>query len=132
MLRAFKSLVVIVIVVCFCMGTTPTTFAKTYWYESYLRAVDMIDAGRLQEASSFLDNSMRNHPVPETAISVPGDLLIDYLPYYQLARIEIGQGDEPAARKALAESLRFGAITESRRHVDGLDELRRTINAASN
>jgi len=98
--------------------------AKGYWFESYQRAVELIDGEQLQEASVLLEEVIREMPTPEASARIPGNRFVNYLPYYQRARIQYMQGDLEGAAHNLAVSEAFGAVRADRRAFDDLQELR--------
>lgn len=97
--------------------------AKAYWFESYQRAVRLIDTGKAAEASTILSEIALEQPQPLVSFRIPGSQFIDYLPYYQQARAQFELGQFEAATENLAISETYGALTESRRHLKGYAEL---------
>lgn len=91
------------------------THAQTYWFESYQRAVKLIDDSRYDEAALLLDDVIRDRPMPQAAVRIPGHQYLDYLPYFQRARIEIHRGQFDSAAHSLDVSEAFGAVRASRR-----------------
>ncbi len=109
------------------LSTPGTAHAQTYWFEDYERAVDMIDDGRMAEASALLERLVREHPLPQASVRVPGDRFINYLPYYQQARVQLHQGDTTAASRSLDICEAFGVAKQNRRTARQFTELRRRI-----
>jgi len=128
--RGFAILCVALLCVLFIGATAHAKASKetkVYWFETYMRAVDLIDTGQAADAASLLQRLIETHPVPKNAAKVPGNQYIDYLPYYQLARANAKLGNNSAAIDGLERSIDFGAINESRRHAEELDQLQRAI-----
>ena len=98
--------------------------AQTYWFETYERAVELIESDRLDEAQALLADVIKDHPVPRSAIRVPGNRFIHYLPYFQQARIQVERGDYDLAAHNLDVSEAFGAIRFDRRRLAELQDLR--------
>jgi len=123
------SLLVSTLVVISLLATGVAS-ARTYWYERYLRAVDLIDSGRPGDATILLEQLIKQRPEPAVAVRLPGNQYIDYLPYYQTARAQAGLGKFLDADHALARSVEYGAIERCRRrHARELDRLQSTIKA---
>ena len=100
-----------VMILLFCGAT----HAQSYWFESYQRAVKLIDDSRYDEAALLLDDVIRDRPMPQAALRIPGHQYLDYLPYFQRARIEIHRGQFDRAAHSLDVSEAFGAVRASRR-----------------
>ena len=101
--------------------------AQAYWFETYDRAVALIDSGQAAEASKLLEGLIREHPLPMACARVPGDRCIDYLPYYQRARIQLMAGNVSGAAHSLDVSMAFGASMSTRRSVAACQTLREQI-----
>ena len=128
--RGFAILSVALLLVLFIGGTAQAKASKetkVYWFEKYMRAVDMIETGEVADAASLLKELIETHPVPKNAARVPGNQYIDYLPYYQWARAQAKLGNNTAANDSLQQSIDFGAVNQSRRHAQELDQLQRAI-----
>lgn len=110
-----------------CSIFAPPVAAQTYWFETYQRAVDFIDDGRTAEAAELLDQLAKAKPLPEAGVRIPGNQVLDFLPFYQKARIDLQQGDYKAAKHNLDVSEAFGAITRSPRGKSHLAELRAQV-----
>lgn len=93
---------------------TSPALADTYWFESYQRAVQMIDAGELDKATPMLEGLMKEMPTPAASARVPGNRFVNYLPYYQMARIQFQRGEFSAAAHNLDVSEAFGAVRNDR------------------
>jgi len=104
--------------------------AQTYWFESYQRAVELIDDGRVEEAASLLEPLIDTRPNPQDRVRLPGNQFLDYLPYYQRARIELRLGEHALASRSLDLSETFGAIKRNRRALAELRQLRLRIEDA--
>lgn len=98
-----------------------------YWYETYELVVQLIDEGRTAEASELLAPLLQGHPAPVSGKRLPGNRFIDYLPYFQRARIQLEQGDVRGAAHSLDISEAFGAIRQNRRNHSEFQELRKTV-----
>lgn len=105
--------------------------ARTYWYETYQRAVELIERGRSADAAPLVDRLIQEHPVPVSGYMLPGERFIDYLPYYQRARIQLARGDAAGAASSLDICEGFGAILRTRRSRSDLERLRREIAVVS-
>jgi len=128
--RGFAILSVALLCVLFIGATAQakgTKESKVYWFEKYMRAVDLLESGEAADAANMLQQLIDSHPVPRNAAKVPGNQYIDYLPYYQWARAQANLGNNTAASDSLERSIDFGAIKESRRHDQELDQLQRAI-----
>jgi len=111
------------------------TIAQTYWFEEYERALELIQDGRMEDASRLLDEVIEKHPVPDAKMRVPGNSFLDYLPYFQRARVEFDQERYEVAARNLDISEAFGAITKNRRAMEALAEMReslRSLNLGAN
>jgi len=103
---------VLAVLICsFCS----VAHAQTYWFETYQRAVRLIDADKAAEAAPMLDQLVQNHPYPEASMRIPGHQYLDYLPYFQLARIQYDQKDFREASRSLNVSEAFGAVKHNKR-----------------
>ncbi len=93
----------------------PDAQAQTYWYEEYERSVELIDAGDLAAAEERLQALLQEHPMPKANTRLPNDRYLDYLPYFQMARIQVARGDFDAAELSLNISEAFGEANADRR-----------------
>jgi len=117
-------LVVVALALILSVVLSSPALAKGYWFESYQRAVELIDGERLDEASVLLEEVIREMPTPEASARIPGNRFVNYLPYYQRARIQFLQGDLEGAAHSLAISEAFGAIRSDRRVMADVQKLR--------
>lgn len=108
------------------MAFTPA-LAQSYWFHTYERVAAMINSGRMAEAAPLLEELIQEHPYPIACLKVPGDRCIDYLPYFQRARLQIHNGDVRGAAHSLDISEAFGAVLQNRRTERELLNLRRRI-----
>lgn len=95
-----------------CLTAAAPLTAQTYWFENYERAVALIDAGKTSEASTLLERVIKDHPVPESCLKVPGDRCIDYIPYFHRARIQVSRGDTRGASHSLDVTEAFGVMNK--------------------
>lgn len=121
----------LILTAAICFTLIPKAGAENYWFERYERAVSLIEAGSHDEAALLLDKLIQEHPAPMASVRIPGDRYIDYLPYYQRARIQLERGDTRAAAHSLDICEAFGAIQQTRLGADGLKELRTQIAQAA-
>jgi hypothetical protein len=101
--------------------------AQTYWFEDYQRAVMLIEQGRHAEASPLIDRMLRDHPLPVACMRIPGDRCIDYLPYFQRARIQLSTENLRGARHSLDIEGAFGAVLQNRKTERAFEQLRREV-----
>lgn len=101
--------------------------AQSYWFEDYQRLVIMIDKGQHQEASKILEAIVKDHPFPIACMRVPGDRCIDYIPYYQRARIQLSMNNTRSAIHSLDISGAFGAVLKNRRNEKAFLQLRHQV-----
>ena len=71
----------------------------------------------------------RNHPYPQASMRIPGQQYIDYLPYFQLARIQYDQRDLRQASRSLDVSEAFGAVKSNKRSNAHFAQLRTRLDA---
>lgn len=119
----------VTVVLLVLLGASGLAAAKDYWFESYERAVELIDDGRVQEAAPLLEEVIRQQPLPKAMYRAPGNRYINYLPYLQRARIEIVRGEFANAAHSLDVSEAFGAVTQYRRLFAALQDLRLEVAA---
>ena len=110
-----------------CLAALPPALAQTYWFETYDRMVTLIDEGKMSEASTLLGQLLKEHPYPISCQRIPGDRCINYLPYYQRARIQLRAGDIRRADHSLDISSAFGAVLKSKRSESAYLSLRQQI-----
>jgi hypothetical protein len=101
--------------------------AQYYWFESYQKAVELIDKGRLDEASALLEEVVQDHPVPNGRLRIPGGQFIAYLPYYHQARISFQQGRFENASHYLDVSEAFGEVAGNREAERSVETMRTGI-----
>jgi hypothetical protein len=111
------------------LGGATLATAQDYWFESYERAVELIEDNRLDEAEALLEQVIVDHPLPRAFVRVPGNRFIDYLPYFQRARIQLERGQYESAAHSLDVSEAFGAVTARRRQTVALREMREEVHA---
>jgi hypothetical protein len=111
------------------LGVAGLAQAQNYWFETYERAVELIDDNRLDRAEELLGQVIEDRPVPQSAIRVPGNRYIHYLPYFQRARIQIERGQFDLAAHNLDVSEAFGAIRFNRRRLAQFQKLREVARA---
>ncbi len=108
-------------------AASSAALAQTYWFERYERAVALIDAGQVGEASTLLERVIKDHPIPIACLRVPGDRCIDYVPYFERARIQIYRGDTRGASHSLDVSEAFGTRLQNKRTEREIHRLREQI-----
>ena len=118
--------IVVLFVAIVSLTTLPAT-AQRYWFEDYQRLVIMIDKGQHQEASKILDKIVSERPFPISCMRVPGDRCIDYIPYYQRARIQLSMDNTRGANHSLDISGAFGAVLRNRRTEKAFVQLRHQV-----
>ena len=101
--------------------------ARPYWFETYERAVDLIAAGKVEEAAPLLDQLIEDHPFPRHEVRVRGSHFMNYFPYFQRARIESARGDFEAAAHSLKVCGTFGQLEQDRRSRAAFSELQEEI-----
>ena len=109
-----------------CLSVTPLP-AQQYWFETYERAVDLVDNGESGRAAPMLESLIQDHPVPVSCLRVPGDRCLDYLPYFHRARVQVSQGDLRGATHSLDVEAAFGAVFRNRRTERAYTKLREDI-----
>ena len=124
--RLGRRCLVVLFIVMF-VGSLSLVNAKPYWFEEYQQAVEMLEDGKADQASSILEQLVEEYPQPITALRIPGNRFIDYLPYFQQARAKLELGDVKSATEKLNKAESYGALTESDRHVKEHEELRTSI-----
>ena len=107
--------------------TASMASAQTYWFETYETAVDKIEAEQqeqMEEALELLGALVAERPLPQANLRVPGDRLVDYLPYFQKARVEMLLGKYDDARKSLDASEAFQVVQDNSDAMNKLREMR--------
>lgn len=125
--KSGRSLVIGAALLAALLATGPASGAQNYWFETYERMVALIDDGQLAEASTLLDDLLRDHPYPIACLRIPGDRCVDYLPYYQRARIQLAMGNLSAATHSLDIEGAFGAVHLTKRTAAAFTTLRQQI-----
>jgi hypothetical protein len=113
------------------IGGATAASAQTYWFETYQTAVDKIEDPQqheIEDALSLLETLVAEHPLPQSKVRIPGDRYIDYLPYFQQARIQAALGQYNEAGRSLDISEAFGAVKTNRRAMTSLREMRGALN----
>lgn len=115
------------------VGATAAS-AQVYWFETYESAVDKIEGEQpedMEQALELITALLADRPVPEAQVRVPGDRYVDYLPYFQQARIQwrLGQFDE--ARESLNKSEAFPAVRDNREAMTAMREMRSALDRVS-
>lgn len=114
------------VLICSFIGVA---HAQTYWFETYQRAVRLIDEEKTAEAAPMLDQLIQSHPFPQASLRIPGQQYMDYLPYFQLARIQHDQREYEKASRSLDVSEAFGAVKQSRRANEHFTQLRTVLDS---
>jgi hypothetical protein len=127
--RSIKSLLRIVVPALLVCSFFGAAHAQTYWFETYQRAVQLIDADKSAEAAPMLDQLVQNHPYPQASMRIPGHQYMDYLPYFQLARIQYDQKDFELASRSLDMSEAFGAVKHNKRSSAHFTQLRTRLDS---
>jgi hypothetical protein len=125
--RTIKNLTLAALLLVLTAGTAS---AQTYWFETYETAVDKIEAqeqAQMEEALELLGALVAERPLPQSKMRVPGDRLIDYLPYFQKARVEMALGRYDDARKSLDASEAFQEVRGNTQAMETLREMRGTL-----
>lgn len=125
--RTGRLLMVLAVALVLPLVAPRSAYAERYWFETYEHAVQLVNDGRIDEASTILDALIDEHPVPIAGVRVPGDRYINYHPYYQRARIQMKKGDYQGASQSLTICDAFGAIHQNRRMERQFLDLRRQI-----
>jgi hypothetical protein len=112
----------------FPLAATPAT-AGNYWFEDYERATWLIDEGRAVQAAALLEQVIAKHPSPIGSFRVPGNRFIDYLPYYQRARVQVMLGELGKAAHSLDIEEAFGVVRQRESNLQRLVDLRQEIDA---
>lgn len=111
------------------LGCATLANAHVYWFETYERAVELIEDQRFDEAEPLLEQVIADHPLPRANVRVPGNRFIDYLPYLHRARIQLERGQFESAARSLDVSEAFGAVTSRRQPTAVLRDLRDEVHA---
>lgn len=114
------------VLICSFVGVA---HAQTYWFESYQKVVQLIDEEKTAEAAPILDQLIQSHPFPRASMRIPGQQYVDYLPYFQLARVQYDQEKFKQASRSLDVSEAFGAVKRSKRSNADFTELRSVLDS---
>ena len=125
--RLLRRLCLVAVALTVGAAGSSVILAQSYWFENYERAITLIDAGQVAEASTLLERVIADHPLPVACLRVPGDRCLDYVPYIQRARIQIYQGDTRGASHSLDVSEAFGTGLANRRTDREVQRLRQQI-----
>lgn len=125
--RLLRRLCLVTVALILGAAGSSVIHAQSYWFENYERAIALIDAGQVAQASTLLERVIADHPLPVACLRVPGDRCIDYVPYVQRARIQIYQGDTRGASHSLDVSEAFGTGLANRRTDREVQKLRQQI-----
>ena len=125
--RTGRLLLVIAVSLALPLLAPRTAYAERYWFETYEHAVQLVNDGRIDEASRLLGALIDEYPVPASGVRVPGDRYINYHPYFLRARIQVKKGDYLGASESLMICEAFGAIRRNSRTEKQFLELRRQI-----
>ncbi|MCP3981820.1 MAG: hypothetical protein GY716_21160 [bacterium] len=121
-------------IVLMALLLAPAAQAQSYWFETYQNAVDEIerqDRGGLEHALALLDELVAEQPVPRTKVRIPGNRRLDYLPYFQRARVQSRLGMFGEARYNLEVSEAFGAVKGNRLAMNEVREIRADLSQRS-
>jgi hypothetical protein len=124
--RVRLRIVVLAVLICSFFGAA---HAQTYWFETYQRAVRLIDTDKPAEAAPILDKLIQSHPFPQASMRIPGQQYLDYLPYFQLARAQYDQDDFRQASHNLNVSEAFGAVKYNKRTNADFSQLRTQLDS---
>jgi len=99
------------------------------WYFHYLLGLELDSAGDAHEAldSMLMGANLRQNP--ERGKRVYGMHFVDYLPYFQIARLHARLEDWPRAREALKLSRELGEFTPEDPDFDRFDALETKVAA---
>jgi hypothetical protein len=114
------------VLICSFVGVA---HAQTYWFETYQRAVQLIDDEKSTEAGPMLDELLQDHPFPKASMRIPGQQYMDYLPYFQLARVQYDRRDFRQASRSLDVSEAFGAVKHNKRSSELFTQLRSVLDS---
>ena len=103
------------------------SMAEDSWTDSYRLALQHIDQGEYDVAARELQQLLDERPQPDPRAKAPGGQRVAYLPYYQMARVQVGLGDYSEAELSLDISEAFGAFKREKRIAREFERLRRTV-----
>ncbi|MBN2134425.1 MAG: hypothetical protein JW737_01720 [Acidobacteria bacterium] len=110
MRNIIKSPVVLLVVICLFSSLV---FAER-WYETYERAIELIDDGNFGAAVSILNRLIAQEPSPKAGRRAYGTKYIDYFPYYYLGLCHYELKNYSQAISWLERSNQEGEIRESK------------------
>ena len=97
------------------------------WYTHYQRGVELVEAGDGAAAVVELESALEARPEPALRVATDGPRYIDYLPYFQRARIQLGQGEVAAAAHSLEVAEAFGIVMFQRNTRQEFNQLRQQV-----
>lgn len=89
--------------------------AETPWYYHYESALDAARSGERSKALTDLLEAVVRRPEPQRRARTYGMWLVDYYPYFQIARLHAQMGNWDCARNAIEISKRLDEIAPSSR-----------------
>lgn len=101
----------------------PCVLAQEAWIERYVEASTIEPEAAMQS----LEALMVEHPYPERDLRTASGDRIDYLPYLQMARLQLATGAFSEAELSLDISEAFGLYEKSKPHRELYEELRSRI-----
>lgn len=93
-----------------CDGPFGPTEENDQWYVHYERAMDAVEDGRRSDALRSLLEAVALRPEPQRRARTYGMWLVDYYPYFQIARLHAQARNWTCARDALEISKRLNEI----------------------
>jgi len=99
------------------------------WYFHYELALELTKQGDPQRALDSMIVATEDRPDPQRSARMYGMWFIDYLPYYEIARIHAELGNWECARDALRLSEAKGEITQDHEQFDEFWTLREEVTA---
>lgn len=100
-----------------------TDRATAPWYYHYELGLEMAERGDPQRAVDALVSAVERRDDPERSTRIYGMWFIDYLPYFQIARLHATLGNLDCARDALRLSKQKGEWTPNDDEYDDLQVL---------
>ena len=104
---------------------------RSYWYEDYVRTLELIENDQLDEAFALLETVIEKRPQPDRLVRTPGNTYVSYLPYLERARIHARKGNYDASRQSLELSENYGESLKDNRAKRDLERLRQMMPAGS-
>ena len=99
------------------------------WYFHYELALELTKQGDAQRALDSMIVATEDRPDPQRSARMYGMWFIDYLPYYEIARIHAELGNWECARDALRLSESKGEVTQDHEEFDEFWTLRDEVTA---